>query len=207
MSTPKHRRRAGSSYFVTSRCWQGRSLFQIPENAQLFLDALFEYRSRDEYLLHEFVVMPNHFHLLMTPGLKTSLERAVQLIKGGSSHRIHKLRGSAMPIWQQGFYDWTIRDAGDWEAKVRYIHENPVRAKLLVDGQVWPYSSANGRFVMDPRPQRYSLNASGASSPSETAGLKSRPPENIPIGRDSNKRVREGDVGAKACLRRQAPTP
>ena len=180
MSTPKHRKIADSSYFITSRCWQGRSVFQVSENAEIFIEALFEYRDKGEYLLHEFVVMPNHFHLLITPVQQTSLERALQLIKGGSSHRIHKLRAGSMPLWQQGFFDWTIRDGDDWETKMRYIHKNPVRAGLVADAQAWPYSSANGRFALDVRPQRYITNASGAkapSSPTGTAGLKPRPPE------------------------------
>jgi len=95
------------------------------------IQSLYEYRERDAYLLHEFVVMPDHLHLLITPGATTTLEKAMQFIKGGSSHRIHKLRSQKMEIWQRGFYDWTIRDAGDWQQKAQYIHENPVVAKLV----------------------------------------------------------------------------
>ena len=35
--------------------------------AQLLVDVLHHYREQTKYLLHEFVVMPNHFHLLITP--------------------------------------------------------------------------------------------------------------------------------------------
>jgi len=71
------------------------------------------------------------FHLLMTPGATTTLEKAVQLIKGGSSHEIHTQRGHGMEIWQVGFHDWTIRDCEDYRAKVGYIRMNPVRAHLV----------------------------------------------------------------------------
>lgn len=125
--------------------------------------------------------MPDHIHMLITPGDSTSLEKAVQLIKGGSSHRIHKERGQKMEIWQVGFRDWTIRDEEDWHSKVEYIHMNPVRARLVVRPGDWLYSSATGRYAMDPVPERYSQIASGAKAPNkgeaETRGLKPPPPE------------------------------
>jgi len=56
--------------------------------ARLFVEVLFHYRDHKNYLLHEFVLMPDHFHLLVSPTL--SLERSLQLIKGGFSYRAKK---------------------------------------------------------------------------------------------------------------------
>lgn len=175
MSTPRHRTAPGASYFVTTKCWQGRQLFQVREIAEILLQTLFYYKGQRAYLLHEFVLMPDHLHLLLTPNETTSLEKAVQLIKGGSSHRIHHERNHKMEIWQKGFYDWTIRDFDDWQTKVEYIRLNPVRAKLVVKPEEWPFSSASGRFTLDSIPV-----SSGAKAPFEAAlapGLKPRPPK------------------------------
>jgi putative transposase len=180
MSTPRHRTAPGSSYFVTTRCWQGRQVFQVPEIAEILLQTMIHYRERSHYLLHEFVVMPDHLHLLLTPSSATSLEKAIQLVKGGSSHEIHKQRDQKMEIWQEGFYDWTIRDASDWRSKVDYIRLDPVRAKLVVKPEDWPHSSASCRFKPDPVPSRYLPLASGAKAPvstTQTPGLKPRPPK------------------------------
>jgi putative transposase len=179
MSTPRHRTAPGSSYFVTTRCWQGRSVFQVPQIAEILVQTIAHYRDRRDYLLHEFVVMPNHLHVLLTPSSTTSLEKAVQLIKGGSSHAIHKQRDQKTEIWQEGFHDWTIRDTNDWRSKVEYIRMNPVRAKLVERPEDWPYSSANCQFKLDVVPERYLSAASGAKalgSAPNTPGLKSRPP-------------------------------
>ena len=180
MATPRHRTAPGTSYFVTTKCWQGRSVFQVPQNAEILMRTLFHYRGLGNYLLHEFVVMPDHLHLLLTPCATTSLEKAVQLIKGGSSHQIHKERNQKMEIWQQGFHDWTMRDANDWRTKVEYIRVNPVRAKLVESPQDWPYSSANDQFTLDPLPDKYCRQASGAkaqiTSPAAPE-LKLRPPK------------------------------
>lgn len=104
----------------------------------------------------------------------------MQLIKGGSSYQIRKARNQKMEIWQVGFYDWTIRDSDDWQAKVEYIHTNPVRAKLVQRHEDWPYSSASGKFALDPIPDKLLQLSSGAkaqTTPPLTQGLKPLPPK------------------------------
>jgi REP-associated tyrosine transposase len=183
MATPRHRSAPGGSYFVTTKCWQGRCIFQVPEIADILLQTIFDYRERKAYLLHEFVVMPDHLHLLLTPSASTTLEKAIQLVKGGSSHRIHKEHNQKMEIWQQGFYDWTIRDAQDWQTKVDYIRMNPIRAQLVQVSEDWPYSSASGKFALDPIPSKYlQTSAAKAAMPSSlTPELKLRPPKEHPV--------------------------
>jgi hypothetical protein len=70
----------------------------------------------EAYLLHEFVLMPDHLHLLITPTV--ALERAMQLIKGGFSYRAKKELGTNAEIWQRGFADHRIRDAEDYDRHV-----------------------------------------------------------------------------------------
>jgi REP-associated tyrosine transposase len=180
MSTPAHRTVPGASYFVTTKCWEGRGAFQVTETAEILLSVLFHYRDSGAYFLHEFVVMPDHLHVMLTPNSVTSLEKAIQLIKGGSSHRIHKERGGRRGIWQVGFHDWTIRELEDWRVKANYIHMNPVKARLCERPGDWPYSSACFKFSMDDIPARYQNLASGAKAQvisALTPGLKPRPPE------------------------------
>ncbi len=88
------------TYMVTTSTWGQRALFCGERWAALFIDTLYHYRG-SAYLLHEFVVMPDHVHALLTP--LTSLEKAVQFIKGGFSFRARKELGSNMEVWQQGF--------------------------------------------------------------------------------------------------------
>jgi putative transposase len=148
--------------------------------AKILITALLHYRDGGAYRLHEFVIMPDHLHLLLTPGHTTSLEKAIQLIKGGSSHQIHRHRAHKMEIWQPGFHDWTIRDFNDWQAKVEYIRMNPVRAKLVDKPESWPNSSASGKFILDSMPEKYLKLASAAKASSmltATSELKLRPPK------------------------------
>jgi REP-associated tyrosine transposase len=122
--------------------------------AGLFLDVLYSYRDQQKLLLHEFVVMPNHFHLLITPSADISIQRAMQFIKGGYSFRAKKELGFQGELWQKSFYDHRVRD---WEELVRfrnYVHDNPVRRGLAASACEYPYSSANPKFTLDEVPER-----------------------------------------------------
>lgn len=148
-----HRTAPGWIYFVTTKAWQSTPVFQVQETAEVVVSKIMEYRDKGYYLLHEFVLMPNHLHLLLTPGESESLERAIQLIKGGSSHEIHKVRGSKMQIWQSGFYESRVTDWMDYKKKADYVRFNPVAAKLVVRPQDWAHGSASGKYRLDPIPQ------------------------------------------------------
>ena len=99
-----------SSYFITSATSQRKCLLQSSRMADLLLDVLFHCRDQNKYPLHEFVIMPDHFHLLVTP--TETLEKALQFIKGGFSYRAKKELGFGGEIWEKSFHDWRVRDWG-----------------------------------------------------------------------------------------------
>jgi putative transposase len=140
------------TFFISTQTFERRALLQSERMAELFLKTLLHYREQYKYLLHEFVVMPNHFHVLITPA--EALERAVQFIKGGFSYRAKKELGLLHEIWQRGFSDHRIRGFADYVQHRNYIHLNPVRAGLVYKPEEYSYSSASGRYVLDEIPQR-----------------------------------------------------
>jgi putative transposase len=135
---------------VTSATWGRRNLFAKDRWANLFLEHLFQHRG-SAYLLHEFVLMPDHFHILLTP--LTTLERTVQFIKGGFSFQAKRELQSSMEVWQRGFSDHRIRDFADYSRHVQYIQLNPVRKQLVTSAVEYPYSSARPEFSLDGIPQ------------------------------------------------------
>ena len=148
--TREHATNTGRTYMVTSTTWERRSLFRNERWARLLIDTLYHYRG-SAYLLHEFVIMADHFHILLSP--KTNLEKAVQFVKGGFSYRAKKELGSNMEVWQKGFSDHRIRDAGDYLHHVSYIRQNPIRKHLCERAEDYLYSSAHSGFELDAVPQ------------------------------------------------------
>jgi putative transposase len=119
----------------------------------LFLDTLMRYRRERVYALHAFVLMPEHFHILLTPAEDQTLERAVQFIKGGSARAMGKERHLQFPVWQRGFSDHRIRDAVDYGYHLRYIEQNPVRKSFATQPGEYRWSSASGKHESDAPPQ------------------------------------------------------
>jgi putative transposase len=118
-------------FFTTTVTWQRTPLFRSPQKAELMLHVLEHYREQKKYILHEFVIMPDHLHLLLTPAPEISLERAMPLIKGGFSYRLGKTLsadGKRGLVRQESFTNHHIRDEQDYERHAEYIRMNPVAA-------------------------------------------------------------------------------
>jgi putative transposase len=141
--------RQAGVYFVSSRTWQSRLLFQKPDTAQILIEHLLDCRARGFYRLHAFVVMPDHFHALLTSTENSSLEKTTQMIKGGSARTIKQALSYASPVWQQGFHDRWIRDVAEYRTRIDYIHTNPLAAKLATNSDEYLLSSACGKYQMD----------------------------------------------------------
>jgi putative transposase len=140
------------TYFVTFRTRNYRRLFQVENYARLLLKTIFHYRREGRYLLHAFVLMPDHVHLLLTPAHDVALERCVQLIKGAYSHELGTLIGRKSEVWQRGFTDHRIRDAQDFAYHQNYIRKNPVVGRLVISPSEYRFSSAYPGFKLDPWP-------------------------------------------------------
>ncbi|MGH9715929.1 MAG: REP-associated tyrosine transposase [Candidatus Acidiferrales bacterium] len=195
MGRLRHRTAPSWTYFVTTKAWQNRPVFQATEGARILIECMLRYRDAGAYLFDEFVVMPNHLHVILTPSAETSLEKAIMLIKGGSSHEIHGPRGTKSQLWASGFHESRIRDYGDYLAKVSYVRNNPVEAGLVGRAEEWPYGSASGAFRMDGLPPRLPSLSSGAKAPAfagaGNVGAKAPTPENARCDRAQSHRRRK----------------
>lgn len=170
MARPKHRTQPGKTYFVTTNTWQRREIFRQPQAAGILLGKLHEYRDKGFYQLHDYVIMPDHVHVLLTPGQDCSLEKAAQMFKGGSSREI----GFKFPVWHPGFSEHWIRGREDYDQHVKYIRENPVKAGLVEQANGYAFSSTNCTLPLDPWPPAPEAKAQGQGE-FVAAGLKPRP--------------------------------
>ena len=149
--TREHATNNAQTYFVSSDTWERCPRFRAEPWARLLIETFYVYRG-SAYLLHEFVVMPDHFHVLISP--VASLERSVQFIKGGFSRRLTTELQCHGEVWQRGFSDHRIRDAADYDLHRNYIWQNLVKAHLCLRAEDYPYSSRHAGFSVDPIPQR-----------------------------------------------------
>jgi putative transposase len=115
------------TYAITILTHQRRRIFQRTANAELMIATLLRYREQGRFLLHGFVVMPDHIHVLITPGESTA--KAVQLIKGGFSFAVRsQFEGE---VWHPDYYEHRIRDLKDFQNQLTYMARNPERKLYL----------------------------------------------------------------------------
>jgi putative transposase len=129
------------TFFATTRTIQGRQLLQSELFALLLIDVLRSYVAANKFTIHDFVVMPDHVHVLPTLDSSMSIEKAMQLIKGGFSYRLKKELGYAGEIWQRGYSEVRVDERASFLAHRNYIYQNPVEAGLVDSPEKYPYCS------------------------------------------------------------------
>jgi putative transposase len=160
-SDPKNIAAGARTFFVTASTLDKRHTLQSDRSAGLFLQVLYEYRAQQRFRLHEFVIMPDHFHLLLTVGCGMTIERTMQFIKGGFAFRAGRELGAKAPFWQKGFSEVRVLEGSAFQQIARYIRNNPVEAHLVGEAAQYGYSSARAGVELD-LPPRW-LMATGAA--------------------------------------------
>jgi putative transposase len=117
----------------------GRRLLQTDRNATLLIDVLRSLVAERAFSLHDFVIMPDHVHLLLTVDDGMTVEKAMQLVKGRFSHRLGREFGFNGEVWQRGFSEVQVLGEGSLKEYRAYIANNPVKAGLVDAPEKYAY--------------------------------------------------------------------
>jgi putative transposase len=144
---------AGATYFFTLVTEHRRPLLREPTAVAMFMKAIETIRARHPFTLHAYVILPDHLHALWElPEGDANFSTRWRLIKEAFT-RAYIKSGHAPPrsesrrskgeqaIWQRRFWEHVIRDEGDFNAHLDYIHFNPVKHGLVTDAAAWRHSS------------------------------------------------------------------
>ena len=120
----------------------GSCALREPQIGSMMEDALLCFDGQ-RYRLIEWVVMPNHVHLLVELFSEWLLPEVLRSWKSFTSHEANRILGRSGQFWQEDYFDRFIRDLKHLENAKQYIRENPVTAGLVKLPEDWPYSSAS----------------------------------------------------------------
>ena len=140
-STSENATGQARTFFVTTRTAAGRSLFQTERMANLLIDVFRSKMRAGKFTVLDFVIMPNHVHILLSVPGETSIEEALQLIKGNFSFRARNELEFHGEVWQRGFSDVRITDQQSFNKHREYIENNPIRAGLASSPEEYPFGS------------------------------------------------------------------
>ena len=137
----------GHLHFVTASCYRREPLLGAALRRDLFVKVLEQVRQKYQFVVVGYVVMPEHFHLLISEPERANPSVVIQALKLGVTRRILAARkrrerqnrnqpslwqdGSSHRIWQARFYDYNVWSGRKRVEKLRYIHRNPVRRGLV----------------------------------------------------------------------------
>jgi putative transposase len=143
----------GDLHFVTCSCYGRRPWLGTAPRRDLFLKILEETPQRYRFVVLGYVVMPEHFHLLMSEPQEGDPSKGMQVVKQRFAQRILGRRRKRMEaqgsmwetgpvhVWQPRFYDFNVWTERKRIEKLRYMHRNPVKRGLVIAPEQWPWSS------------------------------------------------------------------
>ena len=146
MSIPSRNSNPGSvelssrTFFTSTKTADGRNILQSERMANLLIDVLRSYATK--FKIHEFVIMPDHLHVMFTVDKEMTVEKAMQLIKGNFSYRAKKELNFQHDVWQKGYSEVRINDRQSFLNHKEYIWQNPVTAGLARVPEEWVFGSA-----------------------------------------------------------------
>jgi putative transposase len=136
----------------------GRRLLQSERNAGLLIDVMRSLIAEHRFKLHDFVVMPDHLHVLLTVEDGMTIERAMQFIKDRFSRRLTQEFGYLGEVWQRGFTEIQVMNRESFLQHRQYIAMNPVKAGLVDSPDLYP-------FCFEFLARRKPSNQAGAKAP------------------------------------------
>lgn len=102
----------------------GSCLLRIKENKEILENAL-KYFDRNKYVLDEYIIMPNHVHVLVKPLRNFTLKEILHSWKSFSANMINKRMGLSGQLWMHESFDHIVRSEEALEFLREYIRNNP----------------------------------------------------------------------------------
>ncbi len=164
--------KAVNFYFVTTTVVKHTKVFTKDKYCDILIENIKFYRQKYHFNIYGYVIMPTHFHWIVKTNKKfgtisdimrdlkkyCAWELMDELEKGGRSDLINifskeanKTKKQKRQFWKHRFDDKVIRNVNMFRDKLKYMHFNPVKAKIVEKPEEYKYSSARNYLNEDHR--------------------------------------------------------
>jgi putative transposase len=148
---PPHPAREQRLYLLTAACYEHHHPLCTPDRRRAVLDLLFEQLVQRGLVIHAWVVLSNHYHVLVDVTAFEALGDALRLVHGHTAHAWnHEDDARGRKVWYR-YSDRMIRSDRHYYTTLNYIHYNPVKHGLAVSPYDWPWSSVHWYLEHDGR--------------------------------------------------------
>jgi putative transposase len=141
----------GHSYYITVVTHQRNPI--LIENIALLRESFQTSKNLYKYTIEAITILPDHFHMIITPENAEEYPHIVRTIKQHFSKNCpekyyrhlyqswSRNKKGYLPVWQKRYYEHTIRNEKDMLEKMQYLYHNPVKHAYVGDPNGWEYSS------------------------------------------------------------------
>ena len=131
----------GYPYHIIQRGNNRQAIFANASDRELLLDLLTESAGKFGVAVHAYVLMDNHFHLLVTPQSADSLPGMMQAVGRRYVRHFNATQGRSGTLWEGRYKSALVQTDRYLLACMVYIDLNPVRSGLVAQAQDYPWSS------------------------------------------------------------------
>lgn len=149
----------GVLHFVTGNVQNRRPIFKIESSCRALLNVCLELKAKRPYKMIAFVIMPDHFHLIVNPydgeirawtsALKSLT--AKKIIEISAENAFRKPDGKNQ-VWQESFKSIPLWSGWMIWQKINYLHANPLKAKLVGSTRDYYWSSFKSFYGEETEP-------------------------------------------------------
>jgi len=129
----------GREYLVTAVTHQRAPWFKDIHSARLLVQEMQRLEREGVAIWLAWVIMPDHFHALLSQTGQTSLSAVMNRLKGRSARTINARYGRTGSFWQRNFHDHALRTEEDRIEIARYVVANPLRAGIVARMEDYPH--------------------------------------------------------------------
>ncbi|HNS32158.1 MAG TPA: transposase [bacterium] len=136
----------GFIYHILNRGNGKQTVFHEKYDYQYFVNLLYEAKKNYRVKIFAYCLMPNHYHLVVCPEKGDDLSKMLQWVMTSHVRYFHKLRGTSGHVWQGRYKSFIIKNDAHLLTVLRYVENNPVRARIVNSGKEWLWSSLHQRL-------------------------------------------------------------
>lgn len=147
-----------ATFLVTAPTFHRKRLFQNERYGEALTEILMRCRQEHDLLLHDYVIMPDHVHLLVTGKTNSEALEGVRSLQKTFAENLRREFGYNGEVWETKFREGEIHSATEYAEAARHIHSNPVRVGFCEKPAEYRMSSRSSRWILDPVPESLRLS-------------------------------------------------
>lgn len=137
-------------HHVVQRGNNKSNIFIDEQDFKTYLELIARHAERSKSGILAYCIMTNHAHLLVKPPETVSLPSMMHGLGQGYALHVHKKYQKTGRLWENRYFSSIVDHEAYLWAVVRYIEQNPVRAKIVTKAEDYPYSSAKAHINGEP---------------------------------------------------------